>query len=104
MQRVEVDEGRLMEVRAQGQRIEKLLADPDLNYCIEELRKELYEAGMRGTSVEIREEAVYLNRALDMLTGRMNGIAQRGKIADSTLEKLAKGAADLAKRTFRRSA
>jgi len=104
MQRVEVDEGRLMEVRARGQRIEKLLADDDLNYCFEEIRQDLFSTWRDARSIDTREEAHDLNIALDLVRNKMLAIAQRGKSAETRLERLAKDAADTAKRIFRRSA
>lgn len=83
-----VDQDRLQQEIARGQRVAGLLADEDLQWCLAQVQDELTEVMRHGNAIEVREQARHLYLASEMLVGKMQGTVNRGKKATSVLERL----------------
>jgi hypothetical protein len=83
----EVNEFKLRENIARGQRVKRLLDDEDLAWCLSQVRDELFEVWNDPESVQQkRDEAFYLNCAMNRLVRQMGATVSNGKAAESRLE------------------
>lgn len=72
-----------------GERVARLLKDPDLIEALADIEGQIYRKWREATSPEARERAHHLDVAVSLLRVQLDGAVSNGKVAQNSLQKLA---------------